>query len=313
MHHQTAQGSGGALSEENVDEFPGAGLGVEKPGVHHHLFHARGQSFRAGVEDVVERRHAPDRARVRFEFHPGQFNPVMAVGPHRYGVAVAHLGEKPAESICGTEPPDLGSQGGVHVIADRHDLPVPEKRYVLGNCRVEAAVVFLGAGDAPEGRELSIAVFFESEDRVGPGQLATHDRHLFLPGIGDEVHVVEIPGVVLDSDPRRSAFGRSLPFEPGAELVRGLTGALNVALQLGAGARHPCGQRAQVRALPVHGPDSHHPEISGVLDQVAFGLLKQWRDSSDPCAEFGGGVRREGVLVGLEIYPAVDDRAFVGR
>ena len=135
------------------------------------------------------------------EFHRRQLDPVVAVGAQGDRVAVTHLGEEPTESVRRREPADRGAQCCIHVVADRDDLLFLEETHVLGDCCVEDAVVLAGAPHSRQAGKVAIAMFLESERRMGASQLTAHDGYLFLPAEWHQVHVVEVPRVVVPSYP----------------------------------------------------------------------------------------------------------------
>src|SRR5215210_2124295 len=61
--------AGGALGEHDPDDLARPRLVIEEAGVEHELFHGCGHPLGAGVPDVVEKRAAPDGARMRFVAH----------------------------------------------------------------------------------------------------------------------------------------------------------------------------------------------------------------------------------------------------
>ncbi len=208
---------------------------------------------------------------------------------------------------------DLGSQGRVHVVADRHNLLLAEKIDVFGHCGVENPVVFRRTCSTGKGREIPVAVLLEPKRRVRTRKLAPHDCHLLLPGIGDEVHVVGIPRVVVGSDARWSGFRRRLILDPLCETIRRVARASNRVVQIGARARYASRECVQVPTLPFHRTNPHEPEVRAVPDEVSSRLVEQCRDGPNPLGELGGVIGGEGVVVRPEIDPAVDDGALVRR
>ena len=238
---------------------------------------------------------------------------MVPVGPHGQRVPIAHLGEEAAQPFGRAEAPDALPQGEIVVLADAVDIPPIEEVHVLGDGLIEEAIVILGAGDALLLRELTIAVLLELERGNGACQLAPHHGELLAPGVGDEVDVVHVPVVVVDADPGGAVLRRQLRLQPHGEFVAGDNGFLNGSVEIDAGSSHPFGQPAEGRTLALERPDAHSPEISGVLHQVAAGLLEQRRNGSDPAGKLGGALGAERIVVGPGIDPAVNHRALVRR
>ena len=156
-------------------------------------------------------------------------------------------------------------------------------------------------------------MLFEPQGRVGAGELPEHQRLLLFPGVGNEVDVLQVPGVIVRPDARRTGLGIRLAFEPFTELVGGLASRHDALLELVALAGHLTGKILQIGALSFHGADPHHPEIPGVSDQIGSGLLEKRRDGHDPCCELRSIRLGKRILVGPQVDPSVDDRTLVSR
>src|SRR5215470_4372942 len=73
--------------------------------------------------------------------------------------------------------------------------------------------------------------FFEREKSVCSRQFALHQGNLLLPGVGNKLHVLEVPVIILDADSGGSCFEGSLSFQPLSKFVGGFLGSRNVRLQ----------------------------------------------------------------------------------
>src|SRR5215510_4125806 len=91
--------------------------------------------------------------------------------------------------------------------------------------------MFSLAGDYSLWWKVFVLGFFEREKSVCSRQLALHKGDLLLPGVGDKLHVLQVPVIILDADSVGSCFGGSLCFQPLSKFVGGFLGSRNVRLQ----------------------------------------------------------------------------------
>ena len=154
-------------------------------------------------------------------------------------------------------------------------------------------------------------MFFQAQGRVGTGQLAAHHRHFLLPGEGDQVNLLQIPGVVLLPHAGGSVPGGEFLLQPALEFGGGLPGLVNGRdqfIQTG----HAGPQGLQVGNLGLHGPDTTHPESSGVLNQIRACLVEQTGDGLDTCRQFPGIAFVQRMRIGPDFDRWIGIGAFVG-
>ena len=246
--------------------------------------------------------------------HGGELDPVVQMGPHHDGVAVVDLAEEVADlsGLGRGEGAVLGTEGRIHPGLHALDLAFLQERHVFGDGRVQALIVLPRRLDARELRQVAVAVLLESERCMGSRQLAPHQRHLFLPGIGDEMHVAHVPRVVLPADPRAARLRWGQQLDPVVELVGGHPSARDGQVQRLACAGHPLREVLQVGLLGPEGAETRYPEVVPVSGEVVAGPRQQLGNGADPLRQLGGVFGRQRVVVGPQIDPAVDRRPFVG-
>ncbi len=117
-------------------------------------------------------------------------------------------------------------------------------------------------------------MLFELERGPGAVELALQQADLVFPGQRDEVHVLQVPGVVFLADAGRPGLVGRLLFEPRDEFVGGLAGCGDRLLERSAagldGIERP--------ALPADVADAGDPQVARVAGQVLARLLHQRRD-----------------------------------
>ena len=165
---------------------------------------------------------------------------------------------------------------------------VAKERHVLGDGRLGSPGVLFRARYGNLRRELRVAPLFHGEKGAGARELALHERDLVLPGVRNELHVLQVPVVVSDPDARRSRLRRRLRIEPGGEVVRR---RLRAQRAVTSAARRLRGrvelrrERGEIGALLADALRSVRPEIPAVARQIRLRLARAGRGSR-------GGPRR---------------------
>ena len=200
-----------------------------------------------------------------------------------------------------------------------------QEGHVLGDAGSEAPLVLVGRGDRLRLRA-GVAPLLQRQERPGAGELALHQHHLFVPGPGNQLHVLEVPVIVRDADPRRRGPGRQLLLEPPHEGLGGLLRALHLGGER-CPRRHLLGELRQDRRLLAQVLRAVGPEVATTAHQVSPGLLQSRGDGAQALGKLGrgGGVQGEaelpefdgtdgpGPLAGRLVAAVVEHGAIEGR
>src|SRR3972149_4766554 len=173
--------------------------------------------------------------------------------------------------------------------------------------------MLLGAGHGHRLREPAIAMLLQREPGERTGQLAPHDGYLVLPGVVDQLDVLQVPIVVDGPAPGGPRLGRRLALQPDAEGIGRLAGALEVRFERRVRTRHLCREGRPGGTLLAPASDPHDPQVPGVLDQVASGLVQQRGNGLELRTQLDCSLRRERELVGPQLDAAERMRALAGR
>jgi len=116
----------------------------------------------------------------------------------------------------------------------------------------------------------AVPVLLERQRGGRARQLALRERQLAGPGVREQLHVREVPVVILDPHAGGPSFDAACAFEPADELVGRFLRRATAAASAGCGAAwsRSCARRSAA----VLGVDSQPPQVARVPGQVAGAL-----------------------------------------
>ena len=109
----------------------------------------------------------------------------------------------------------------------------------------------------------------------------SQELDLLLPGHRHEVHVAEVPAVVLLADAGRPGLRRRLRVEPDDEGLGRPAGRGDRRAELGSVRRHPRLEVGEVFTWARTVPVPVDPEVAGVAGQIRPRLLEERRDRTE--------------------------------
>jgi hypothetical protein len=101
----------------------------------------------------------------------------------------------------GHKLPEVGAQGGIKIILYRYDFFFFQKLHQALGRAFREFLIGLGAFGKGQGRQVAVAVFLQLQSGPGARELALEEHDLILPGQGDEVDVLLVPGILFFSNP----------------------------------------------------------------------------------------------------------------